>query len=78
MRAVTPLYRTVQYSAVQHSTVQNSHTSPESFLGPEHTEHHVVPHHIKVPRDDGALVRVLDQNLVDLHKKLQLAFVKYV
>ena len=40
--------------------------SPESFLGPEYTEHHVMFHHIKVPGDYGAFVRVLNENLVYL------------
>ena len=47
--------------------------SPESFLGPEHTEHHVVFHHIEVPGDYGAFVRVLNEDLVNLkYQKLIL------
>ena len=45
--------------------------SPESFLGPEHTEHHVMFHHIKVPGDYGAFVRVLNENLVNLKLKIE-------
>ena len=44
---------------------------PESFLGPEDAEHHVMFHHIEVPRDDGALVRVLNENLVNLKLKIK-------
>ena len=46
--------------------------SPESFLGPEHTEHHVVFHHIEVPGDYGAFVRVLNENLVNLKLKIKI------
>ena len=46
--------------------------SPESFLGPEHTEHHVVFHHIEVPGDYGAFVRVLNENLVNLKLKMTI------
>ena len=35
-------------------------------LGPKHGEDNVVTHHVKVPGDDGALVLILDENLVDL------------
>ena len=44
---------------------------PESFLGPEDAEHDVVFHHIEVPRDDGAFVRVLNENLVNLKLKIK-------
>ena len=45
--------------------------SPEGFLGPEYTEHHVMFHHIKVPGDYGAFVRVLNENLVNLQSKIK-------
>ena len=40
----------------------------ESIFGSEHTEHDIVSHHIKVPRDHGSLVCVLDENFMDLRK----------
>ena len=46
--------------------------SPESFLGPEDTEHHVVFHHIEVPGDYGAFVRVLNENLVNLKSNIYI------
>ena len=38
----------------------------DRFLAAKHREHDVMAHDVKVPSDDGALVLVLDQNLVDL------------
>ena len=45
---------------------------PESFLGPEDAEHHVVFHHIEVPGDYGAFVRVLNENLVNLKSNINI------
>ena len=50
--------------------------SPESFLGPEHTEHHVVFHHIEVPGDYGAFVRVLNEDLVNLKYQKLISKIK--
>ena len=49
---------------------------PESFLGPEDAEHDVVFHHIEVPGDYGAFVRVLNEDLVNLKYQKLISKIK--